>query len=103
MSAMASLGFAAAVGAAIAASAAGGAAGAEAAGELPPPGTYTLDPPHTFVYFDARHKIVGLVRGRFDKASGTVVVANDPAACAVDVSIDANSLSTQNTTRDADL
>ena len=70
---------------------------------LPPPGTYTLDPPHTFVYFEARHKLVGLVRGRFDKASGTVVVANDLAACAVDVSIDANSLSTQNTTRDADV
>jgi len=70
---------------------------------LPPPGTYTLDPPHTFVYFDARHKVVGLIRGRFDKASGTVVVANDPGACAVDVSIDANSLSTQNATRDADV
>jgi polyisoprenoid-binding protein YceI len=99
MSALASLGFAAAVGAAIAASA----AGAEATGELPPPGTYTLDPPHTFVYFDARHKVVGLVRGRFDKASGTVVVTKDPAECSVEVSIDSSSLSTQNPIRDADL
>jgi len=33
-------------------------------GGLPPPGTYTLDPPHTFVYFDARHKLVGLASTR---------------------------------------
>lgn len=33
---------------------------------LPAPGTYEIDPPHTFAYFDARHKVVGLVRGRFD-------------------------------------
>lgn len=101
MSAMASLGLAAAVCGAIAASARG-AAGGEA-GELPPPGTYTLDPPHTFVYFDARHKVVGLVRGRFDKASGTVVVAKDPADCSVEVAIEAASLSTQNPNRDADV
>jgi polyisoprenoid-binding protein YceI len=87
--------------AALAGAGAPGAAGA--APTLPPPGTYALDPPHTFVYFEARHKIVGLVRGRFDKAAGTVVVTNDPATCTVDVSIDASSLSTQNAMRDKDL
>lgn len=80
--------------------AAGGQAGA---GSLPPPGTYALDPPHTFVYFSARHKVVGLVRGRFDTATGTVVVAKDLTQCSVDVTIDANSLSTQNATRDQDV
>jgi polyisoprenoid-binding protein YceI len=59
----------------LAASAAGGSA---TAGALPAPGTYALDPPHTFVEFRAQHKIV-------------------------DVSIDAASLSTQNPVRDADV
>src|SRR3954447_4328837 len=35
------------------------------AAALPAPGTYGLDPPHTFVYFAARHLVVGMVRGRF--------------------------------------
>jgi hypothetical protein len=42
---------------------------------LPPPGAYEIDPPHTFAYFDARHDVVGLVRGRFDKIAGTITVA----------------------------
>jgi polyisoprenoid-binding protein YceI len=74
-----------------------------AAQTLPTPGTYALDPPHTFVYFDARHLIVGLVRGRFDKTAGTVTVAQDPAACSLDITIDATSISTQNSVRDEDL
>ena len=69
----------------------------------PTPGTYSLDPPHTFIYFAARHLVVGMVRGRFDRISGTLVVAKNLADCSVDVTIDAASLSTQNTTRDDDL
>jgi polyisoprenoid-binding protein YceI len=70
---------------------------------LPAPGTYAIDPVHTFAFFGARHHVVGLVRGRFEKVTGTITVAKDPAACEVDVTIDASTLSTQNTTRDADL
>jgi polyisoprenoid-binding protein YceI len=70
---------------------------------LPVPGTYELDPPHTFAYFNARHLVVGLVRGRFDKTTGTITVAQDPAACSLNVAIDATSLSTQNSARDDDL
>jgi polyisoprenoid-binding protein YceI len=70
---------------------------------LPAPGTYEIDPPHTFAYFDARHEVVGLVRGRFDKIAGTITVAKDPAACSLDVTIDASSISTQNAMRDEDL
>lgn len=70
---------------------------------LPAAGTYELDPPHTFVYFNARHHIVGLVRGRFDKVAGTITVTQDPAACTLDVTIDASSISTQNGMRDEDL
>ncbi len=70
---------------------------------LPAPGAYEIDSPHTFVYFGARHDVVGLVRGRFDKVAGTVTVAKDPAACSLDVTIDASSISTQNMLRDEDL
>src|SRR5580692_10071827 len=70
---------------------------------LPAPGTYALDPPHTFIVWAAKHEVVGTVRGRFDKIAGTLVVAQDPAASTVDVTIEAPSLSTQNPVRDADL
>jgi len=73
------------------------------AASLPVPGTYDLDPPHTFAYFNARHLVVGLVRGRFDKVAGTIIVAKDPAACNLDVTIDVASISTQNSARDEDL
>jgi polyisoprenoid-binding protein YceI len=70
---------------------------------LPNPGTYLVDPAHTFAYFGAMHHIVGLVRGRFDKVTGTISAAKEPADCAVDISIDTASIDTQVTRRDEDL
>src|SRR5580658_10634734 len=70
---------------------------------LPAPGTYGIDPDHTFAYFGARHHVVGLVRGRFDKVTGTLTVSPDPAACSVDITIDVSSISTQVPERDEDL
>jgi len=70
---------------------------------LPAPGTYKVDSDHSFAYFGARHHVVGLVRGRFDKVTGTIVAAKDPAECSVDIIIDAASISTQNKERDEDL
>jgi polyisoprenoid-binding protein YceI len=70
---------------------------------LPPPGTYKVDPDHSFVYFGAWHHVVGLVRGRFDKVTGAITASKDPAACTVDIMIDPSSISTQNTERDEDL
>lgn len=74
-----------------------------AAKALPPAGAYKIDPAHSFAYFGARHHVVGLVRGRFDKVNGTITVSQDPAKCSVDVTIDVSSISTQNTGRDDDL
>lgn len=74
-----------------------------AAQALPAPGTYKIDPDHSFAYFGARHHVVGLVRGRFDKVTGTIAVSPDLAACSVDVTIDTSTISTQNTERDEDL
>jgi polyisoprenoid-binding protein YceI len=76
---------------------------AVSADPLPPPGTYQVDPVHSFVYFSAWHHIVGTVRGRFEKATGTIVAAAKPEDCSVDITIDTATLSTQNPKRDADL
>jgi polyisoprenoid-binding protein YceI len=70
---------------------------------LPDPGTYIVDPAHTFAYFGAMHHIVGLVRGRFDKVTGTISAAKEPADCAVDISVDTASIDTQVAKRDEDL
>ena len=70
---------------------------------LPPPGAYKIDPDHSFAYFSAWHHVVGRVRGRFDKVTGTITVSQDPAACALDISIDTATISTQNSERDDDL
>jgi polyisoprenoid-binding protein YceI len=73
------------------------------AGALPVPGTYKIDPAHSFAYFSAWHHLVGRVRGRFDKVTGTITVSPDPAACSVDVTIDVSTISTQISKRDEDL
>jgi polyisoprenoid-binding protein YceI len=70
---------------------------------LPAPGTYLIDPAHTFAYFGALHHIVGRVRGRFDKVTGTISAAKEPAGCVVDISIDTASIDTQVARRDEDL
>jgi polyisoprenoid-binding protein YceI len=70
---------------------------------LPGPGIYEIDADHSFAYFGARHHVIGLVRGRFDKIAGTITVSQDLAVCGVDITIDAASISTQNTERDEDL
>jgi polyisoprenoid-binding protein YceI len=74
-----------------------------AAKDLPAPGAYIVDTDHSFAYFGARHHVVGLVRGRFDKVTGTINVAKDLADCSVDISIDVASLSTQIKERDDDI
>jgi polyisoprenoid-binding protein YceI len=70
---------------------------------LPPAATYQVDPVHSFVYFSAWHHIVGTVRGRFEKVTGTITAAQKPEDCAVDIAIDTSTLSTQNSKRDDDL
>jgi polyisoprenoid-binding protein YceI len=70
---------------------------------LPEPGTYTIDPAHSFAYFGAWHHIVGLVRGRLDKVTGTISATKEPADCALDISIDTASIDTQVARRDEDL
>lgn len=70
---------------------------------LPAAGSYQVDPDHSFVYFSAWHHVVGVVRGRFDKVTGAINSASNPADSAVNIVIDTSTISTQNTERDDDL
>jgi polyisoprenoid-binding protein YceI len=74
-----------------------------AAEVLPAPGTYQIDGDHSFAYFGARHHVIGLVRGRFDKVAGTITVSQNLADCGVNITIDVSSISTQIRERDEDL
>ena len=70
---------------------------------IPGPGTYSLDPAHTYAGFSVRHLMVAKVRGRFGSVSGTVVIGDDPLDSRVHVSIDTASIDTRNEQRDGHL
>ena len=66
--------------------------------------TYKIDPAHSSAQFVVRHMMITNVRGGFSKVQGTVVY--DPenlSASSIDVTIDVNSLSTGDATRDTHL
>lgn len=58
------------------------------------PATYTIDPTHTFVTFEAKHYGVTTNRGRFDKKAGSVVFDKAAKTAQVDISIDTGSINT---------
>ena len=67
---------------------------------LPTTGTFALDRSHTQVGFVARHLMVSKVRGRFTDFEGTIIVADDPSASSVEVTIQAASVNTNDENRD---
>jgi len=69
--------------------------------ELPPPGTWEIDPVHSNVSFVVRHMVVAKVRGKFAKFSGTIEVAENHQDSKVDATIDAASIDTSEPNRDA--
>jgi polyisoprenoid-binding protein YceI len=71
--------------------------------EVPAAGTYALDASHSDVGFSVRHLMVSKTKGRFSGVSGTVVIAEDPLASSVEVTIDVTSLDTRDATRDGHL
>ncbi len=71
--------------------------------EVPPAGTYQIDPAHSVVEFQVRHLGLAKVRGRFNTFSGTIEIADDPAESQVEVTIDAASIDTRDEQRDAHL
>jgi len=71
--------------------------------ELPLPGTYTIDASHTHVGFTVRHMMVSKVRGQFDRFEGTVVIADEPTQSSVNVTVDLDSINTNDEGRDGHL
>ena len=67
------------------------------------PGTWNIDPVHSSVGFVSRHLMVSKVRGRFNKFSGTLTIAEDPLKSKVEASADVASISTGDETRDGHL
>ncbi|MEU7303354.1 YceI family protein [Streptomyces sp. NPDC007206] len=68
--------------------------------ELPAPGTWLFDPPHTAIRFIAKHVGMAHVHGRFTRFDGGIHIAPDMADSQVSVRIDASSIATGNKTRD---
>lgn len=58
------------------------------------PETYTVDSNHTFPSFEISHLGFSTQRGRFNKTTGTIVLDRAAKKASVDISIDANSIST---------
>jgi polyisoprenoid-binding protein YceI len=58
--------------------------------ELPPPGTWEIDPVHSQVSFVVRHMVVAKVRGKFAKFSGTIQVAENHQDSKVEPNRDAH-------------
>ncbi|MER6093091.1 YceI family protein [Streptomyces bluensis] len=71
--------------------------------ELPVPGTWLFDPPHTAIRFIAKHVGMAHVHGRFERFDGGIQVTEDVSQSRVHVRIDASSITTGNNTRDTHL
>jgi polyisoprenoid-binding protein YceI len=54
--------------------------------------TYTIDPGHTYPSFEADHMGISILRGKFTKTSGNIVLDRAAKTGSVDITIDANSL-----------
>lgn len=54
--------------------------------------TYTIDPSHTYPSFEADHMGTSILRGKFNKTSGTVVLDRAAKTGTIDITIDATSL-----------
>lgn len=54
--------------------------------------SYVLDPEHTFPSFEIRHQNVSIMRGKFNRSRGQVVLdAQNPGASLIEVIVDAGS------------
>lgn len=54
--------------------------------------TYNIDPSHTYPSFEADHKGMSVLRGKFTKTSGTVTLDRAAKTGKVDVTIDAGTI-----------
>jgi polyisoprenoid-binding protein YceI len=54
--------------------------------------TYTIEPNHTYPSFEADHMGISILRGKFTKSSGTVVLDRAAKTGSLDITIDANTI-----------
>ena len=54
--------------------------------------TYTIDPGHTYPSFEADHMGISVLRGKFNKTSGTVTLDRAAKTGTIDIAIDPSSL-----------
>ncbi|MBC7453161.1 MAG: polyisoprenoid-binding protein [Massilia sp.] len=54
--------------------------------------TYAIDPGHTYPSFEADHMGISILRGKFNKSSGTIVLDRAAKTGTIDITIDADSL-----------
>ena len=71
--------------------------------EVPPSGTWKIDPSHSEIQFFVRHMMIAKVRGRFREFEGTIHVGERPEDSRVEVVIEAASIDTRDRTRDEHL
>ncbi|NNN09872.1 MAG: YceI family protein [Acidimicrobiaceae bacterium] len=67
---------------------------------FPAAGVYNIDAVHSTFAFVARHLVVSKVRGRFAEFEGTITVGDSPATSSVLVTVQSNSITTDNEMRD---
>lgn len=66
--------------------------------------TWRIDPLHSSAQFSVKHMMISTVRGQFGGVRGTIVYdPKNPAAAAVDATIDCATVNTGEPKRDADL
>ena len=68
--------------------------------QFPRVGTWTLDPTHTAIEFEAKHLMIAKVKGRFADFDGALTVADDPTKSSVSVTIKSASIDTRTGQRD---
>ena len=56
------------------------------------PDTYMIEPGHTYPSFEADHMGISILRGKFTKSSGTVVIDRAAKTGSLDIAIDASTL-----------
>lgn len=66
--------------------------------------TYQIDSSHSAAQFSVRHMMIANIRGEFTKVSGTIVYdPENPLNSSVEATIEASSISTRDSQRDAHL
>ena len=77
---------------------------ATTSGTTPARTAWKIDPAHSQIEFSVRHMMITTVRGRFAGVEGTVLIDDaNPSNAEVDVRIDASSIDTRESQRDAHL